>query len=282
MSVPVNKTVVLKVFLNILQVAAVCGAVAACASAPPGGAPTGHAATTPLMRSLQPLRAVNSVSSSPRSDVTQVSPALPALSSLPEFPWPPPAPSEQLLLPDATFRKPGAPAPSLAAVGERIVHALHSADYLEYSFYRAPNGFALVARLERTTPDGTPLPAEFRYIPPDASEPFSLTGYIRSLFFAPEGFYRLIVFVVTDQPFVASETSVDAAGANRLLRNGANRLPEQLSHEVFTPAHVVTVLIYEYRKGHGGSEVAAIVPGRLAAETHLERSQIGRSLQSEP
>jgi hypothetical protein len=156
---------------------------------------------------------------------------------------------------------------------------MRAANYLEYSFYHAPGGFALVARLERMSPDGTPEPAEFRYIPPDAGEPFSLTGYIRSLFFAPEGFYRLIVFVVSDQPFVTAEAAMDAAGANRLLRKGANRLPEELRDQAFTPAHVVTVLVYEYRKGHDGRQVTEIVPGRLAAETHLERSQIGLRLQ---
>lgn len=270
-----------------MRVAAVCRALAACAPASEGAAAVGDTAAPARSLSIQPFHAVTlpkaAAGPSLPSTASQASTSLPAAPhSLPEFPWPPPAPSEQLLLPDEMFRRPGAAAPSLAAVGDRIVHALRVANYLEYSFYHAPSGFALVARLERMSPDGAPLPAEFRYVPPDAGEPFSLTGYIRSLFFAPEGLYRLIVFVVTDQPFVTSETPVDAAGANRLLRNGANRLPEQLRSEVFTPSHFVTVLIFEYRKGHGDNDVAAIVPGRLAAETHLERSQIERSLQQEP
>jgi uncharacterized caspase-like protein len=194
---------------------------------------------------------------------------------LPDFPWPPPAPSAEMVLPDTIFRKTPATSLSLAAVGEQIVGALRRADYLEYSFYRAPDGFALVARLERMSPDGSSMPSEFRYIPPDATEPFSFTGYLRSLFFAPEGFYRLIAFVVTDRPFVAAAAAMDAAGAQHLLLGGANRLPEQLRAEAFTPAHAVTALIYEYRKGSSTGDVATIVPGRLAAETHLRRARIG-------
>jgi Caspase domain len=198
----------------------------------------------------------------------------PAARPLPDFPWPPPTPSDELVLPDTTFRKTAATVLSLAAVGERIVHALRKADYLEYSFYRVPNGFALVARLERISPDGQPLPSAFRYIAPDAAEPFSFTGYIRSLFFAPEGYYRLIAFVATDLSFVADAPSMNAAGAQRLVRNGANRLPEQLRAEPFTPGHAVTALIYEYRKGSGAGDVTTIIPGRLAAELHLRRARI--------
>jgi hypothetical protein len=198
---------------------------------------------------------------------------------LPDFPWPPPEPSEKLLLNDAIFRTPSATATSLAAIGEKITSALRQADYLEYSFYRAPNGFALVARLERISSDGFPLPTDFRYIPPDADEPFSFAGYIRSLFFAPEGFYRLIAFVVTDRPFVTAAEGMDARRAQTLLSGGANDLPEQLRTEAFTQAHKVTALIYEFRKGSRAGDVAAIIPGRLAAATHLQRARIEQYLR---
>jgi len=202
------------------------------------------------------------------------------LSGFPRFPWPPPAPSAQLLLPDGLFRGTSAAATSLADVGDKIVRALRQADYQEFSFYSVPNGFALVARLERMSPDGQPLPADFRYIAPDAAQPFSFSQYIRSLFFAPQGFYRFIAFVVTDQPFVTAAKGIDAAGAQQLLREGANRLPPQFGNRPFTPAHDVSALIYEYRKGSAVGDVSEILPGRLPAATHLERTRIYQFLRT--
>src|SRR6185436_14579195 len=140
---------------------------------------------------------------------------------LPSFPWPPPKPSARAELPSSMFVLSSKPAPTLAAVGARLVGALEDARYFEYSFYQAPGGFALVARLERMSNDGTPLPEQFRFLEPASDEPFVLSAYVKQLFFAPEGFYRQIVFVVADVPFTATGAMLDTRGAQRLLGGGA-------------------------------------------------------------
>ena len=137
-----------------------------------------------------------------------------------------------------------------------------------------------MARLERIREDGSAAPEELRFLQPGAEEPFSLATYIRRLFFAPAGYYRQIVFVATDQPFTtnASET-LTAEQAAQLLREGANRLPDQYRSFAFGPSHVVTALIYEFRKGPADEDVVTLDPGRIAGRTHLERTGILLALE---
>lgn len=195
-------------------------------------------------------------------------------AALPEFPWPPPTPSAQIVIPDAVFRSGAAPEPALSAVGKRLVGALEQAKYFEYSHYRVPNGFALVARLERVGTDGTPMPEQFRFLQPGSQEPFSLAAYVKQLFFAPEGLYRQIVFVVTDQPFTATGGKLDARAAAQLLTGGANRLSSDYDTTPFTAAHRVSALVYEFSKGAREGDVSTLTPGRLGARTHLDRAGI--------
>jgi hypothetical protein len=160
----------------------------------------------------------------------------------------------------------------LRQVGDQIVRALVQAQYSEYSFYAAPGGFALVARLERMADDGAPLPGQWRFLSPSTTEPFSVTTYVQRLFFAPQGFYRQIVFVVTDQSFAPTGAKLDTAAADKLLAEGANRLPGDFSAMPFSAGHGVTALVYEYRKGAADRDVSALSPGRLTAADHLRRS----------
>ena len=64
----------------------------------------------------------------------------PVEAALPDFPWPPPAPSAQIVLPNSLFQATGKPIPSLSSVGAQLVGALEQARYFEYSYYRVPNG----------------------------------------------------------------------------------------------------------------------------------------------
>ena len=202
----------------------------------------------------------------------------PSRQPMPDFPWPPPAPSAQTVLPDSLFRTAGRPTPSLSAVGSALVSALERARYSEYSYYRAPGGFALVARLERIDADGTPMPEAFRFLLPGSQEPFSITAYVKQLFFAPTGLYRQIVFTVTDQPFAATGTQLNAAAAARLLSQGANALPREFDALSFTDGHRVTALIYEFRKGTAEGDVSTLTPSRLGARAHLDKSGIYSAL----
>lgn len=208
-------------------------------------------------------------------------PARPAPKQLAEFPWPPPEPSAHVTLDDALFYVNARPAATLGAVNSRLEKALNQSGY-EYSYYRAGNGFALVARLERIREDGSPQPDQFRFLQPGAREPFSLSSYVRQLFFAPAGFYRMIVFVATDQAIVSWGKTIDTEAATLLLRQGANSLTSDIEGLPWTRDHSVIALIYEFQKSAGNNDPITLRPSRLPARTHLERARIQTALTARP
>ncbi|MBL8550767.1 MAG: hypothetical protein JNJ73_12355 [Hyphomonadaceae bacterium] len=194
----------------------------------------------------------------------------------PAFPWPPPAPSSRLILSRAALVG-GISRPSLYDVGQRLSSALDRARY-EYSFYSVPNGFALVARLERFLDDGSSAPDTIRYVQP-ANEPFSITRYLTGLFIAPVGNYRQIAFIVTNAAFVASGKALSESEAEAILRNGANVLPGYFRSIRFGQDYVATALVYEFEKRPGEDALARTSQGRLGARVHLERSGIEPALE---
>jgi hypothetical protein len=157
-------------------------------------------------------------------------------------------------------------------VGERIIGALEAAGYAEYSLYSVPGGFAVVARLERMDADGRPVAESLRFLPPETPEPFSLATYVQGLFFAPEGDYRQIVFVVTPMVIQATAPAPTEAQAQKILWGGGDRLPDAYKAMPFADDDQVTALIYEFHKGGGARDVRTRAPGHFSALTHLERS----------
>ncbi len=200
--------------------------------------------------------------------------------AVPEFPWPPPIPSAQFEIPGAFIRQRTNPQ-SLAQVSDRLTSALRRSQY-EYTYYRAPGGFALVSRMERISTDGRPLPEEYRFLPPGAQEPFDFARYVEQLFVAPPGYYRLIVFVVTNRSFAATGKTIVASDATTLLRRGLVNLPSDIGQSEFTPLHNVTVLIFEFQKNGADRSVATLSPGRLSGQTHLQRAGLGPDLGLTP
>lgn len=191
-----------------------------------------------------------------------------AASVLPDFPWPPPEPSVKMRLP----RQPFAKATDLKTVSAHLVAPLRKAGYWEYSFHRVPNGFALVTRLERINEDGSQVTEDIRHRLPGDEETFSLTSYIKRLFFAAPGYYRLIVFVVTDRPFTATGNPIKEKDALELLRGGANALPSEFTEMEFSTAYGIDALIYEFRKGAGDQQVNFLLPGRISPQVHLRNA----------
>jgi hypothetical protein len=52
----------------------------------------------------------------------------------------------------------------------------------DYSYYRVPGGFALIARLERIDDTGKALSENERFLPPDAKKSFDIGSYVGQLF----------------------------------------------------------------------------------------------------
>lgn len=213
-----------------------------------------------------------SIESAPPAPAARI--AMPTADSLATFPWPPPAPSAQAQIPPQAFRSAARPAPSLAEVGAHLTGALDQSGHA-YSFYRAPNGFALVSRLERIGEDGTRI-GEAGLAAPVAGEPFRFNATMAALAAAPAGFYRIIVFVVSDGALVPSTRPLDEDEAGALAGGGAPALPDDFNDRPFTDAHFVTALIYEFRKGEAERDVATLYPGRFNGVDHLRSAGLMR------
>jgi hypothetical protein len=227
----------------------------------------------------------------------------------PEFPWPPPRASASIKIPTSlVLGQWGAPAgsppprrtswqsyyygedvllslwqtgaPRLMHVDATLTTALSAAGYLEASYYSVPDGFALVTRLEQINPDGTPKPVPTRWeAQARLLEKFSLTGYCQALFSAKPGLFRIIVFVVTSHPFTESPEIVTREDAILWLCRGANVLPSALAKQHYSAEHTCTALIYEFEKLDVETEAKVTVPGRLAADVHIEKSGIWGGIQ---
>ena len=135
-----------------------------------------------------------------------------------------------------------------------------------------PGGIGIVTRLERIYRDGRSYEPSGRWQVEDTYlQTLSLTSYLRALFTASEGYYRVVVFTVTNIPFGSGERSMTSVEANTLLARGFNTLPENVAAEVLPASYACTCLIYEFQRDQGKSPVQ-LLPGRLDAKTHLAAS----------
>jgi len=201
--------------------------------------------------------------------------------NVPKFPsWPPPQASGNMEIPQNLI--PGkALRPRLMDVAAQLLTALDTTGYGERSFYSIPDGFALVSRIEQIYPDGRPKEGAERW--PVTAEPpriFSLRSYLQALFTSNPGYYRVIVFVVTDQPLV--QKSADPTEYNNAPRDwvwsGANKIPTSVGFMDYTSAMSCTALIYEFRQASRNSPVSLDLPGLLPGKAHLEQSSLLKAL----
>lgn len=198
----------------------------------------------------------------------------PAEEPIPQFPWPPPRASATASLACGKIAH-GPGQHRLEDIDTGLSEALDANGYTEKSYFSVPAGFAMVTRLEQTEKDGTAkaLPARWA-VDVGPLEEFSLSAYLRALFTANPGFYRLIVFVVTSKPFSQTKTGVEREEAMTWLSEGANRLPSSIGDLPLTNRHSCSALIYEFEQPEPRKPAALKQPGRLTGRIHLEKARL--------
>lgn len=218
-------------------------------------------ASAPVVSAPPPPPAPPPIPPPPPPPITQ------SVRQLPSFPWPPPQPSSQVVVQRARF----AGDTTFGDVASRLRMALQQCGHARMSYYSAPSGFAMVTRIERLRDDSRPA-TEDRFVSPAPGTEGSLDflGFVQSLWFAPTGYYRQIVFIATDQPFVASAPSPSVEAADEMLAEGLGFLPASYAALAFTPRHRVEALIYEFQK-QGEAQAQVARPARWNANTHLVR-----------
>jgi hypothetical protein len=207
---------------------------------------------------------------------TQPPTTQPGPVDLPAFPWPPPRFSAQSAIAnDWVARGPNA---TLSSVARRLELAFDAAGYAERSYYRIPGGFALVSRIEQIRPDATPVQSPARWAVGTRTPGAGFLDYIRTLFNAPPGYYRVIAFIVTDQEFAASRQPATPDEARQWATGGYLRLPEPLGVRPYGEGHYTTALIYEFERRADAPEAQLRIPSDAPGRVHLEKSGLWSAL----
>jgi hypothetical protein len=167
---------------------------------------------------------------------------------------------------------------TLSSVAKRLEAAFDAAGYGERSYYWIPGGFALVSRIEQIRSDAAPVEPPSRWAVNTPTMKVGLIDYIRALFNAAPGFYRVIVFAVTDQDFAAASRSPTASEARTWVSAGSLRLPEKVGTLSYSQRHYTTALIYEFERRADQPEALTRTPSDLPGRVHLEKSGLWQAL----
>ena len=198
-------------------------------------------------------------------------------SFLNEFKIPPPVPSARKNIPRKIF----AEAQYLGDVDVIIAKALDSCGYYERSYFAIPNGFALVARLERINQDATSKQGIARWdLRINKTNGFSLKDYLEALIYGNPGYFRVIVFVIHDQPFKSVNVKISREQALHWLDSGLTFLPPGIRNLRINTSHYCTSLIYEFELPDSGTAPKLLYPGKHTGKMHLIRSNLWDFLHS--
>jgi hypothetical protein len=204
--------------------------------------------------------------------------ALPAMQvPLKAFPWPAPPRYTHIGVSGRDFPRAwmAGDDATLKAVYDRLYQALLAVDdRFESSVFAVPDGFAMLAKMERTEEDGTPLREPYRFMQ-GPIPPLSLSEYIRRLFVEKPGHFRVIAFVVTSvAPSGAGSAPLPA------IAEGGLQLTPDLAKLSFRGRDCYT-LIYTFHKRPGGL-IKFEDSGGLNVRTHLVKSGLWAVLSRPP
>ena len=194
--------------------------------------------------------------------------------TLPAFPWPPPKSTSKLVLPAEWMRL--QEPPTLGQVGKRLESALAGAGYPNYSYLAVPNGFTLVAQLEQIQQDGTVMPNRWDDKLPSMAK-MGFVEFLKALFVAPTGHYRVIAFIVTDVPWQQNAPRPTDEQAQQWLSTGLNALPAAVREMRYTADYSSTALVYQFAKDGSGARLVDV----SAADTlaHLDKAGLLQTLR---
>jgi hypothetical protein len=204
------------------------------------------------------------------------------IDNIPKFPWPPPHASATEVLPGRFLTK-AIGTTLLKEVASKLENAFDTAGYTDRTYYSVPGGFALVSRLEQFNEDGTCIKGAARWsydIPPPTI--FSLTGFIKALFTAHKGHFRIIVFIVTSHIITESDSTLTEEEAEQWLRRGALTLPNFIGDLVFTDRSTCSALIYEFEQTVAHHDATFKDPSGMTGLNHLQKTNIWTSFGRNP
>ena len=192
---------------------------------------------------------------------------------MPAFPWPPPRASAETMIPHTWLPTRGEA--RLADVADRLERALTAAKYRSWSYSSVPNGFALVSQMEQIASDGTPSPEPARWSTdmPSVTH-MTLLEFIKALANARPGYYRVIVFIVTNQPWSRTGEKPSGEEAEQWLAKGFSWLPPYIGDLTYRPDYRTTALVYEFKKVSKDADATFLKSSPTSADDHLNKAGI--------
>lgn len=193
-----------------------------------------------------------------------------------KFPWPPPPPSSAVEIPADSFHG----ATNLGAVSAKLQAALNAAGYVDGGrYYSIPRGFAIATQIEHVNPDGSPMPAAERWQPKPLPPDFTFANLLKVLFDAKPGFYRIIVFAVTDVPVAPGGSPPTQEVAGEWLHHGMLSLPSRTALMPYTKGYACAALIYEFERRGYNDATHPVTSGTPPAKTQLVQANIWSALE---
>ncbi|WP_412464098.1 thrombospondin type 3 repeat-containing protein [Flavobacterium mekongense] len=190
------------------------------------------------------------------------------------FPIPYPIPSAVYTIPWDEIKIQGER--NFKSVDKKLSEALSKCNYHEKSYYIIPHGFAIITEMEQIQVDGVSLKEPERWSN-KLPKPNAFFDYIKSLVIAPEGYFRVIVFLVTDVDLTTSGDVINREQAIEMAAEGYTKIPQTLlNKETFTSNHTVTALIYQFKKVQGKEP---ILDKQLSGKVHITKSGLAKSLR---
>lgn len=120
--------------------------------------------------------------SNPNAGIKMFPIPYPVPSAVYPIPW-----SEIKIIGDKSFEK----------VDNKISEALTKCGYGDKSYYVIPHGFAIITQMEQINSNGVPYKVPQRWSN-KLNKPNDFFEFMKSLVIAPTGYFRVIVFLVTD------------------------------------------------------------------------------------
>lgn len=189
---------------------------------------------------------------------------------LKDFPIPYPKPSSNYVFPKAIVRK----ARNMAEMDSILINSLDKVGYSNFSYYKIPNGYAMVTSIENIDHNAFPVPSPGRWgVKSTSIQVFSIGDYLRALFNANKGYYRSIVFLVTNKHLNHDGVVPTPNQIDTLVDSGSTTLPHEAKYFSLDDSYRLEALIYEFEKPEYGN-AKLIVPCSHSGKSHLERALI--------
>jgi len=195
---------------------------------------------------------------------------------IPKFPWPPPDFTVTETINNFYFRNTN----TLYDADAIICKALDRCGYDDKAYFYIPNGFAIVTRIEQIKENGVALDTPFRWnTQVKGYRHLSWQAYFNALVFPTKGYFRILVFAVTDDVFKTSGKQISKDKAQNWLREGTDELPAVLGRMKYGAGYRCIALIYEFKKEEARNP-QLLQPGTLTGREHLSTAKILLSLNT--